>query len=284
MKHKGGFTLIELLVVIAVIAILLGVLIPALNRAREIGKRAVCLANLKGLQEAWELYVGANDDRIVNGEAYGGGDGKNGTRNGEPYWCGDDQKDIYGREHLDLDVQKAAIMAGALYSYCSSTKLYHCPTGIRGEIRNYAIVDSMNGKPRSGVSTNGVSTNSKGVRVGNTVLWIKNKMEITSPTPSARIVFGDEGMCSGDSIATYYDTEKWWDPAQVRHSNGNTYSFADGHAEYWKWDGRDTIDNGRKAQLSPQLTPTTEGGFKDLYKFQQGVWGRLGYPPTHALN
>ncbi len=47
MKRTKGFTLIELLVVIAIIAILMAILMPALHRAREQGKRAVCLGNLK---------------------------------------------------------------------------------------------------------------------------------------------------------------------------------------------------------------------------------------------
>ena len=68
MKSKG-FTLIELLVVIAIIAILMAILMPSLNRAREQGKRAACLSNLKQLTLAWIAYAGDNDDRIVNGEA-----------------------------------------------------------------------------------------------------------------------------------------------------------------------------------------------------------------------
>jgi len=56
MKRYNGFTLIELLVVIAVIAVLMAILMPALNRAREQGKRACCLSNLKQLQLAWTMY------------------------------------------------------------------------------------------------------------------------------------------------------------------------------------------------------------------------------------
>ncbi|MHC4070937.1 MAG: type II secretion system protein [Planctomycetota bacterium] len=63
MRRKEGFTLIELLVVIAIIAILLAILMPALNRVREQGKRAVCLSNLKQLSLAWILYADDNERR-----------------------------------------------------------------------------------------------------------------------------------------------------------------------------------------------------------------------------
>ena len=69
MKENKGFTLIELLVVIAIIAVLMGILMPTLKRAREQGKRMVCQSNLKQLALATILYADENDDRLPSSEA-----------------------------------------------------------------------------------------------------------------------------------------------------------------------------------------------------------------------
>jgi len=64
MRKRRAFTLIELLVVMAVIAILAGLLVPALGRARLKGQRAACLSNLREISRAFILYLNDHEDRF----------------------------------------------------------------------------------------------------------------------------------------------------------------------------------------------------------------------------
>ncbi len=266
MRREKGFTLIELLVVIAIIAILMAILLPALNRVREQGKRAVCLSNLKQLSLAWIMYADENDGKLVNGAA--------GFSNTTTGWG----KHANELAWIDVrsfsapwDSQIQDIKEGALWPYLKDVDMYRCPTGRRGEAVTYSIMFSMNAVNHTWV---------QGVRGAH----VKNINEIHNPAPPYRLVFIDEGYMTSDAFAVYYDRETWFDSPPVRHGDGATVSFADGHADHWKWRGTDTIKHAREEERTgPQVgwTPNTPAGYRDLYKMQKGCWGKLGYAPTH---
>ena len=71
----GGFTLVELLVVIAIIALLMAVLLPALNRAKEQARMIACLANLKQWGVIASLYADSNKNAYWSGSTISGSEG-----------------------------------------------------------------------------------------------------------------------------------------------------------------------------------------------------------------
>lgn len=293
MSRRNAFTLIELLVVIAIIAILMAILMPALNRAKEQGKRAVCQGNLKQLTLAWIMYADENNEKLVNGA--GGFHWLKGTNNyttdgananiDERAWVGKGWGDNWNNPRVPSGVTQAqqmqAIHDGALWSVAKNEGCYKCPTGRRGEWVTYSIVDSMNGlnalSGRTGVSTGTTHQNSVGVRVGKTVLWCKKRTDIGSPPPSERMVFIDEGAMTPDSFAVNYPTGSWWDNPPVRHGDGTTVSWADGHSIHLKWRAAETIQFGRQnidVYGGGTFNPTTQDGQEELREFRRWVWGK----------
>jgi prepilin-type N-terminal cleavage/methylation domain-containing protein/prepilin-type processing-associated H-X9-DG protein len=289
-KERHGFTLIELLVVIAVIAILLAIFIPVANRAREMGQRAVCMSNLRQLTTAWTAYADQNGGHLVYGYSCVSGYLGDGVL--QRGWLGSAFGEAESRSALVADPNK-----GDLWPYLRNIDVYRCPRGRRGYYCTYATVSSVYNVAVAGTYA-GSGTGNKsagpqtiGKRIGKTTLFLSRLTDISSPSASERAVFLDRAFCNDFWVLYLYP--KWFQTSAppIHHANGTTLSMADGHAEYWKWKGRETIEGlPRKFIPYPRgglyiemldggpYEPKTEDGLYDIHRLQKATWGRLPSP------
>ncbi len=255
MARRRGFTLIELLVVIAIIAILLAILMPAMSRVKEQARRSTCLSNLRQLTLGWIMYADEHDDMLINGDT-----GEYGIHADQTPWVlADWRSGMTERQKID------AIKNGALWPYVKELKLYKCPTVtkiVRGGtlediMRTYSVSDAMNCKDWP-------SMNAK---------MIKMRLEI--PNPAYRMVFVDDGGTITSALGGWtvqVTRENWWDPPPVRHGDGTTFSFADGHSDYRKWKDPRTIEFGKR--IPPSAGSPDQPGNEDIHWAAVSMWGK----------
>jgi len=250
-----GFTLIELLVVIAVIAILMALLMPALSRAREQGKRMVCMNNAKTLAMAWTMYCDEHAGNMpkANVDATTG-------------WILNPSNTTPVEAPRDTQIE--AIKRGQLFRYVQNVKTYRCPVARSVEWRTYSSTHSMNGiSDAAGRSFDGGPVT-------------KNLYKLKEP--ALRFVFIDDFGEDWDAAwAVPWSQPAWWNPIPARHGAGTVMSFADGHVEWWPWKDQRTIElmeKWRWGSRGDNLRVTQEDN-PDLIKVQKAAWGTLGYTP-----
>ena len=113
-RNGAGFTLVELLVVIAIIAVLASLLLPALAKAKEKARQAVCFGNLRQLGLAARLYWDDHEGRTFRYRSYM-------TNGGDIYWFGWIERGAEGQRRFDRS-------AGALHKYLAGRGVELCPS------------------------------------------------------------------------------------------------------------------------------------------------------------
>lgn len=265
-RARHGFTLIELLVTIAVIALLMAVIVPTLNRSKRQAQAILCLGNIHGIAQAWHTYVIEHDGWLPGAFT----DKTDYLHNNAPLyynWVYSPRSDA-GQE-LQFDKPSTVrekingIKQGVLYPYVDTETVFHCPSdkrylkpatnpnaaaGMIGAYRTYSMVSGL-----------------------NSPFDYAHKRFTTIKNPSAQYAFLEEADGRGYNVNSWHTSLPgkpfWVDPIGIFHNDRGNLGFTDGHAEKHTWVDPDTIE-----MAANEINGLNDPGNEDL------IYMQLHYP------
>ncbi len=265
--------MIELLVVIAIIAILAGMLLPALAKAKTKAQGVMCMNNNKQMMLAWRMYAEENRDLIVQG--YGSQYG----------FVGTSSLDFNGGNPSNWDVTRD-IEKSPLWPYCGkSAAIWRCPADqstvkpTTGPFRGQTVRRVRSMSMNNYVGGNGELAFLPGWTQDGwpRSVWrvYRSLNDMLDPGPTMTWVLMDERE---DSINDgFWVTEMTGFPNLAQtfivdypaayHNNAAGFSFADGHAEIKKWIDPRTTPKLKKGQAIPLNVSSPNN--RDVYWLQE---------------
>jgi prepilin-type processing-associated H-X9-DG protein/prepilin-type N-terminal cleavage/methylation domain-containing protein len=254
-QRRFAFTLIELLIVIGIIAVLAGLLLPALAKSKGKALSLACLNDLRQLELCWNLYTHDYNDALpLNDFVYtpAGQAISNGVS-----WC----------PGITLyDSTPSNIAQGLLFPYNRSAAIYHCPA-------DRSTIQLPDGSKLVQLRTR--SFNLNGTLGCRSTPWLPvffNYNEMIQPPPTKVFVLGEvheDSISDAHFGINFFSSGRAWGPywgnlPADRHNRGANFSFADGHVEYWKWLWPKKFSSWGQAA-------TNELDLRDLRRLQESV-------------